>query len=500
MNTRIDLSSVTLETLNQLMDSRELSSVDLCSMCLQQIANLDGYTNAVTNIDPDALDYADRLDKERRSGVTRGVLHGIPIFVKDNIDTVGNLPTTAGSLALAGNFTGSDADVVRSLRMAGAVVLGKTNMSEWCNFRSDRASSGWSSVAGQTKNAYSLTHSPGGSSSGSAVAASVGMCVAAVGTETDGSLVGPASMNALVGIKPTIGTLSQRGIITLSHSYDTAGPLARSVIDAALMLNCMRERSGKSSFHRAMSLSFLPAFARKDGLKGKRIGFVEAYRELNEDEEHVIHDAIHVLRENGAIPVEGVVLEHLDRLEELCMNVICYEFKHGLASYLSNANNQTPIKTLSDIIRFNENNADQVMPFFGQERLVRAQAEREFSNAEYLSAKEEIRRLTCTSGVDRTMREHRLDALAARTIGRAWEIDLEAGDDRSPGAATWAALAGYPSVSIPAGYIDGLPIGLLIFGRAYSEEDLLTIAYAFEQATKTRRPPQWIQKDIISPQ
>jgi amidase len=488
MNLEHDLASVTLETLTSHMEAGVLSAVDLCQMSLERAAQWDGYTNAIVSIDPDALRHAERLDHERLTGKTRGPLHGIPIFVKDSIDTAGRLPTTAGSLALAAHFAARDADVVHRLRHAGAIVLAKTNLSEWSNFRSNKASSGWSSVSGQTRNPYSLSHSPGGSSSGSAVATTVGMCAAAVGTETDGSLVVPAAMSALVAIKPTVGRLSQRGIITLSHSYDTAGPIARTVKDAYLLLHCMGKLPASPAAFGAASTDGWP-LKPTTSLKGRRIGIVETYRGLNAAEDAVVDEAILALRDVGAVPVEGITLKHLEKLDELGMKVICHEFRVCLARYLSRTTDAVPVKNLSDLIAFNELHAKHTMPFFGQDRLLFVENNGALEETEYLKAKEEIRRLAGTFGIDQAIRKHKLDALAARTIGRPWKIDLESGDNRSPGAGTWAALAGYPSVSVPAGYVDGLPIGMLFFGTAFSEPLLISVAHAFEQATLARKPP-----------
>ncbi len=488
MHFETDLADTTIEALAALMDAGELSAVDLCQGSLERIARWNGYTNAVVSINPDALRHAEQLDRERLGGHTRGPLHGIPIFIKDNIDTAGRLPTTAGSLALAAHFAGRDADVVHKLRQAGAIILAKSNLTEWSNFRSNKASSGWSSVSGQTRNPYSLSHSPGGSSSGSAVATAAGMCAAAIGTETDGSLVVPAAMGALVGIKPTFGRLSQRGIITLSRSYDTAGPLARSVKDASLLLRCMGNFPARPRAWGAAGATDGWPLERKS-LKGKRIGIVETYRGLDAAEDAVVEESVRVLKDLGAVPVEGVVLKHLEKLDELGMQVICHEFRDCLSRYLSGTTDAVPVKSLSDLIAFNELHAKHAMPFFGQDRLEFVQSCGVMQEAAYLKAKEAIRRLAGTFGIDQALRRHRLDALAARTIGRPWVIDLLSGENRSPGAGTWAALAGYPSVSVPAGYVDGLPIGMLFFGTAFAEPSLLSIAYAFEQATKARKPP-----------
>ena len=487
MKLELDLANVSIDALSALMNAGELSAVDLCQMSLERAAHWDGCTCAVVSIDPDALRRAEQLDQERLEGKTRGPLHGIPIFVKDNIDTAGRLPTTAGSLALAAHFAARDAEVIRSLRQAGAVVLAKTNLSEWANFRSNNASSGWSSISGQTRNPYSLSHSPGGSSSGSAVATTVGMCAAAVGTETDGSLVVPAAMSALVAIKPTVGRLSQGGIITLSRSYDTAGPIARSVKDAYLLLRCMGGLPAIPPFGAADDVR--STLQSTSGLKGRRIGIVETYRGLDAAEDAVVDEAVRVLKDLGAVPVEGVELKHVEKLDELGMKVICHEFGTCLARYLSRTTNAVPVKTLSDVIAFNELHAKHAMPFFGQDRLLFVQNNGTLNETEYLEAKDTIRRLAREFGIDQAIRKHKLDVLAARTIGRPWKIDLESGDKRSPGAGTWAALAGYPSISVPAGYIDGLPIGMLFFGAAFSEPSLLSVAHAFEQATLIRKPP-----------
>lgn len=486
----IKLESASFDTLKNLLDNGALSSVELCAAYLARIDSLNAQVNAVIETNPQALELAEKLDSERQLGTTRGPLHGLPILVKDNIDTAGQMMTTAGSLALEGFTPLADAFVVQCLRRAGALVLGKSNLSEWANFRSTRATTGWSSRGGQTRNPYSLEHSPGGSSSGSGVGASLGLCAGAVGTETDGSVVIPASMNALVGIKPSLGRVSRSGIIPIGHSQDTAGPMTSCVRDAALMLQCMTGADPVDVITtRAPCLPAEFLSLDKLALRGARIGMVDNYRGLGEAVDSLVDDAIHALRECGADVIEGIELEGLDEISELDTQVMLYEFKHDLNKYLALARPRAAVGNLAEIITFNERYAERVMPHFGQEYFYAAQEKGGLDEERYVNALARVKRMTGENGIDRALSRYGLDALAARTIGAPWKIDLVNGDSRSPCASTWAALSGYPSISVPAGYVGKLPVGLLFFAEAYSEAKLVNYGYAFEQATMARRPP-----------
>ena len=490
MDIGIRLESATFDTLRPLLENGELSSVDLSAAYLARIEALNPKVNAVIEINPQALELAEQLDTERRLGKVRGPLHGLPILIKDNIDTADKMMTTAGSLALEGFVAPADAFVVQRLRDAGALLLGKSNLSEWANFRSTKSTTGWSSRGGQTRNPYSLNHSPGGSSSGSGVAASLGLCAGAVGTETDGSVVIPASMNALVGIKPSLGRVSRSGIIPIGHSQDTAGPLASCVRDAALMLQYMTGPDAAdviTTDSPSLPADFLSL--NQAALRGARIGMLDNYRGLGEGVDPLVEAAIDALRECGAQVLEGIELEGLEEIGELDTEVMLYEFKHDLNVYLAQAGSRVPVRTLSQVISFNESHAERVMPHFGQEYFYAAQAKGGLDEKAYLDILARVKRMTGKDGIDKTMSRYRLDALCARTIGPPWMIDLVNADNRSPCASTWAALSGYPSISVPAGYVNDLPVGLLFFAEENSEAKLIDYGYAFEQMTQARRAP-----------
>ena len=433
---------------------------------------------------------AEGLDEERAAGRVRGPLHGLPMLIKENIDTADRMTTTAGSLALEGSIAPDDAFVVKRLREAAVVLLGKTNLSEWANFRSTRASTGWSSRGGQTRNPYGLDRSPGGSSSGSGVAAACGMCAAAVGTETDGSVVIPSSMNALAGIKPTLGLVSRSGIIPIAHSQDTAGPMARSVRDAAALLQGMVGYDAEDPF--GLDPSILPPDLLSmdhSGLRGARVGLVSLYCGNHEAVDRIVEEAVVALGECGAEVFGEVQFAHFDELDELDDEVMLYEIKAGLNAYFQRLGPQAPVKSLADVIDFNERHAERTMPYFGQEHFHRAQARGDLTEKVYLDALARVKQLTGVDGIDAALTRHRLDVLIAPTIGPPWSIDLVTGDHRSPCSSTAAALAGYPSVSVPAGYIHGLPVGLLFFGGARTDAKLIRYAHAFEQATNVRVAP-----------
>ena len=486
----LELENASFEKLSELLDSGQLSSAELTQAYLDRIEALDGEVNAVIEVNPDAVAIAAGLDEQRRAGRVRGPLHGLPILIKDNIDSADKVMTTAGSLALAGSRPSTDAFLVRRLRQSGAVLLGKTNLSEWANFRSTKSSTGWSSRGGQTRNPYSLRHSPGGSSAGSGVAASMGFCAAAIGTETDGSVVIPSSMNALVGIKPTLGRVSRSGIIPISHSQDTAGPMATCVRDAALLLQGIAGSDSQDApTLGSPPLSSLPPLD-KAALRGVRIGVLDNYRGLNEGTDALIETCMSALRDCGAQIIEGVELPGSEQMRELDTEVMLYEFKHDLNVYLAGLGCDAPVHNLNEIIAFNERHADQVMPHFGQEYFYLAQEKGDLNEKTYRDALATVKRLAGKDGIDAALARHRLDVLAARTIGPAWTIDLINGDQRSPCASTWAALSGYPSISVPAGCVDGLPVGLLFFAEANSDAKLIRYGYAFEQATQARHPPE----------
>ena len=452
---------------------------------------------AVLETDPDALAVADRLDRERRAGRLRGPLHGIPVLLKDNIDTADGMTTTAGSLALEGWIPPEDSGVAARLRRAGALLLGKTNLSEWANFRSTRSSSGWSGRGGQCRNPYVLDRNPCGSSSGSGAAASADLAAAAVGTETDGSIVCPASANGIAGIKPTVGLVSRAGIIPISHTQDTAGPMARTVRDAAVLLGVLagsdpRDPATADADRRGLA-DYTP-FLDPAGLRGARIGVARQFLGFHDGVDRVVEDAVDALRAGGAVVVDPVALgdSGADRsLRAAETDVLLYEFKAGLNAYLARRGPGAEVRSLADLIAFNERNAEAEMPYFGQERLIAAEAKGPLSERAYLTALAAARRLSRADGIDRTMDEHRLDAVVAATGGPAWVTDLVNGDHFGGSSSGYPATAGYPNVTVPAGAVHGLPVGLSFFGRAWSEPTLVRLAYAFEQTVQARRPPRF---------
>ncbi|HEY6324264.1 MAG TPA: amidase [Thermoanaerobaculia bacterium] len=511
----LELAEATMADMQASLAAGRRTSRGLVEAYLARIAALDRRgpeLRALLEINPEALAIADALDAERRAKGPRGPLHGIPILLKDNIGTHDLMTTTAGSLALAGSVPARDAWVVRRLRDAGAVLLGKANLSEWANFRSTRSSSGWSARGGQCRNPYALDRSPSGSSSGSAVAAAANLCAAAVGTETDGSIVSPASHCALVGIKPTVGLLSRSGIVPIAHSQDTAGPLARTVADAAILLGAMagggRADPGDpaTAAARGHGLDDYTPFLRADGLKGARLGVAREHLFEPSAGAPLIEEAIAEMRRQGAVIVDPADIVTAGQLERPELEVLLYELKADLDAYLAGlsagASGATgagdgqrlagaPVRSLAELIAFNERHRTAEMPFFGQELLERSQAKGTLADPAYRQALARCRLLARRRGIDATLARHRLDAIVAPTGGTPWLIDLVNGDAASGGSSTPAAVAGYPSITVPAGQVFGLPVGISFIGAAWSEPTLIRLAYAFEQATRHRLPPRF---------
>ena len=445
-------------------------------------------------MNPDALKIADDLDKERSESGPRGPMHGIPVVIKDNIATHDRMMTTAGSLALVGSKPLEDSFLVQQLRKSGAVILGKTNLSEWANIRSSHSTSGWSGRGGLTKNPYALDRNTSGSSSGSAVAVSSNLCAVAVGTETDGSIVSPSSMNGIVGIKPTVGLVSRTGVIPISHSQDTAGPMARTVKDAATLLGALVGMDSEDKATMAgvgKSFTDYTQFLDAAGLKGARIGVVRGYFGFHEGVDVVINNAIEIIKSVGATIVDRVEIKTLNQLGNAEDTVLQYELKADMKAYLDRLGPDAPVHTLKDIIEFNNNHKETEMPFFGQDIFIKAEARGALTSKEYLDALAKCHKLLRTDGIDAMMKKYRLDALIAPTDSPAWLTDLVDGDHFLGGSSQAAAVAGYPSVTVPAGFVDGLPIGISFFGRAWSEPVLVKLAYSFEQASKVRKPPEF---------
>ena len=502
-----ELEEITIDQLQAMMASKELTALELVRRYKARIEAIDSTgprLYSVIELNPEAEEIAAALDQERASQGPRGPLHGMPILIKDNIDTGDKMLTTAGSMALVGTKPQQDATVAQKLREAGAIILGKTNMSEWANFRSTQSSSGWSGRGGQCRNPYILTHNPCGSSSGSGVAVSANLAVAALATETDGSIVCPAHMNGVVGIKPTVGLTSRAGVVPISHSQDTIGPHARTVRDAALVLGALvgvdpRDPVTKTS--EGKYYKDYTQFLDPNGLKGARIGVArKVYFGYSSKADEVIERAIETMRELGAIIIDPADIPTAEEikgsLDEL--TVLTYEFKANLNTYLAT---RVPdpvhpegvvLRSLEEAIAFNRAHPEAELPYFGQELLEMAQAKGPLTDEEYLMALANGRRRGGQDGIDAVINEYELDALIAPTGQPAWTTDLLNGDNYSGACSTPAAIAGYPLVTLPAGYSFGLPIGLTFMGPAYSEPTLIKLAYAFEQATRARRAPKFI--------
>jgi amidase len=453
--------------------------------------------NAVIELNPEAPAIAEALDLERQAGRIRGPLHGIPILIKDNIDTHDRMQTTAGSLAMEGSIARRDAFLVKRLRAAGAVILGKTNLSEWANFRGKHSVSGWSSRGGLTHNPYALDRSACGSSSGSGAAVAAALCTAAIGTETDGSIICPAQTNGIVGIKPTLGLISRSGIIPIAHSQDTAGPMARSVADAAILLGALTgvdEQDAATRLSKKRALKDYGPFLDKNGLQGARIGVARNMAGTDARILKIFETCLEAMKLAGAVLIDPVELPNFNKFGKTERTVLHYEFKAGLNRYLAACGQKTQVRTLEDVIKFNEEHKDRVMPYFGQELMIEAQAKGPLTNKQYLRALEKNHRLTRKEGIRAAMAKHRLEALVVPSGGPAWLIDLVNGDaiNWDMESTSMPAVAGYPHITVPAGYIFGLPVGLSFFGKAWQEATLIKLAYAFEQATKIRQPPQFL--------
>src|SRR5216683_1218876 len=494
-----ELDEITIADLQDGMKSGKFTARSLVEKYSARIEEIDKHgptINAIIELNPDALSIAEALDQERHAKGPHGPMHGIPVLIKDNIDTADKMMTTAGSLALVGSKPPKDSMVAQKLREAGAVIIGKTNLSEWANIRSRHSTSGWSGRGGQTKNPYALDRNPCGSSSGSGAAVSANFCAAAIGTETDGSIVCPSSANGLVGIKPTVGLVSRRGIVPISHSQDGAGPMCRTVRDAATVLGALTGVDSEDSATAGSQGKWFTdytQFLKADGLRGARIGVVRKTFGFMDAVDKVMEAALEAMKKEGAILVDPVEIETAGKWSETESTVFMYELKADLNAYLARPGFNPPVKTLKDIIEFNEKNREKEMPYFGQDFLLKAEAKGPLSDKEYIEALEKNHQLARKEGIDATMDKHNLDALVGPTRGPAWLTDLIADGDHSGGGSSGAAaVAGYPNVTVPAGFVFGLPVGISFFGRAWSEPVLIRLAYAFEQATKVRKPPKFL--------
>jgi amidase len=498
-----EFDEITIADLQRRMTAGEISAHSLTQAYLARIQEIDNRTaitgprlNAVIEVNPDALAIAADLDKERKAKGLRGPMHGIPVLIKDNIDTADRMQTTAGSLALLGSKPAQDSGVARKLREAGAVILGKTNLSEWANIRSSHSSSGWSGRGGQTRNPYALDRNPCGSSSGSGAGVSANLCTVAVGTETDGSIVCPSSANGIVGIKPTLGLISRAGVIPIAHSQDTSGPMARTVRDAAILLGALAgsdPRDAATADANARMQKDYTQFLDPNGLKGARIGVARKYFGFSDSVDVLMNRLIDEMKSAGAVIVDPADLESFGKFDDTELLVLMYELKADLNAYLA-SRPDGDVHTLADVIAFNEKNKEKEMPYFGQDLFLKAQEKGALTDKQYLDALAANHKLSREGGIDGVMDKFHLDAIMAPTGGPAWLTDLVDGDHSSGGSSNAAAVAGYPNINVPAGFIFGLPVGISFFGGAWSEPALLKIAYGFEQLVKARQKPQFLEK------
>ena len=491
-NASFELDEETIGSLREKLASGKYTSEQLVQLYLKRIETIDAtgpQLNSVIEINPDAISIAVKMDKEMKSGKSRGPLHGIPILIKDNIDTGDKMQTTAGALAMEGNIVTKDAFVVKKIREAGAIIIGKTNLSEWANFRSTQSCSGWSSRGGQTKNAYILDHNPCGSSAGSGAAVSANLCVVAVGTETDGSVVCPASVNGVVGIKPTVGLVSRSGIIPISKTQDTAGPMARTVTDAAILLGAMAAIDQDDSVtleSKGKAQKDYTTFLDIEALKGKRIGIEKKSQGNNKYINALLDDAINLLKNQGAVIIEIDYLDKINALGQAEFEVLQYEFKDGVNKYLATAN--AKVKTLKEVIAFNKNNEDKAMPYFKQETLESSDAKKGLDDKIYIDAL--AKSFTGSKNILNTVfKENQLDAICGITMGPACSIDMIYGDRWGYSLTTPAAASGYPHITVPCGMVYDLPVGLSFFSTPYTEGKLIGLGFAYEQASKKRIKP-----------
>jgi amidase len=498
-----ELDEITIPELQDGMKSGKFTARSLAEKYLARIEEIDKpeidkrgpALNAIIELNPDALSIADALDQERKATGSRSPLHGIPVLIKDNIGTADRMMTTAGSLALVGSKPLKDSFVAQRLRAAGAVILGKTNLSEWANIRSSHSVSGWSGRGGLTKNPYALDRNPCGSSSGTGAGISASLAAAGIGTETDGSIVCPSSSNGLAGIKPTVGLVSRSGIIPISHSQDGAGPMCRTVRDAAILLGALTgvdSDDAATAASAGKSQTDYAQYCDPNGLKGAHIGVARKYFGFNDAVDALMERALGVMKAQGATLVDPADVATLGKFDETELLVFMYELKADLNAYLARLGPGAPVRTLQDIIDFNERNRQKEMPYFGQDLFLKAQTKGPLTDKEYVDALAQNHQLARTEGIDALMDKYHLDAIVAPTGGPAWLTDLVNGDHVAGGSSNAAAVAGYPNINVTAGFLSGLPVGISFFGRAWSEPTLIKLAYSFEQATKARQAPRFL--------
>jgi amidase len=493
-----ELDEITIPALQEGMKSGKFTARSLVEKYTARIGEIDKSgpsVNAVIELNPDALAIADELDQERKAKGARGMLHGIPVLIKDNIDTADRMMTTAGSLALVGSKPAKDSFVAQRLRVAGTVILGKTNLSEWANIRSSHSTSGWSGRGGLTKNPYALDRNPCGSSSGTGAGISGNLAAVGIGTETDGSIVCPSSSNGLAGIKPTVGLVSRGGIVPISHSQDGAGPMCRTVRDAAILLSALTgidPDDAATAASAGKAQSDYAKYCDPSGLKGARIGVARKYFGFSDAVDALMEESLAVMKQQGATLIDPADIETLGKFDDSELLVFMYELKADLNAYLARLGPGAPVRTLQDIIDFNDRNRQKEMPFFGQDLFLKAQAKGPLTDKAYLDALAKNHQLARTEGIDALMDKHQLDAIVGPTGGPAWLTDLVNGDHVAGGSSNAAAVAGYPNINVTAGFLSGLPVGISFFGRAWSEPTLIKLAYSFEQATKARQAPKFL--------
>ena len=493
------IEELTIAQLQQGYKEGKFTITKVVKTYLDRITEIDRngpQLNSIIVINPDAIQIAEELDKESAAGKIRGPMHGVPVILKDNIDTHDKMPTTAGATALRNSFPKTDSYVAKKLRDAGAIIIAKSNLSEWANFRAMMSSSGWSGVGGQTKNPYVLDRNPCGSSSGSGVAVSANLCMTAIGTETNGSIVCPSNNNGIVGIKPTVGLISRSGIIPISFTQDTPGPMGRTVEDVAITLGALTGIDSSDTKTLASAGKFqtdYTRFLKKDGLHGKRIGLLKKTMGFSDKVDTLINKTIAWLRANGAEVVD-VEFPKGENYEDASFNVMLYEFKDGLNKYFAGLSSDAPVRSLKELIEFNKKDSVELR-YFDQKLLDSADKKGNLESADYRKALARMTKATREDGIDKVMNNNKLDAIMAPTGSPAWKTDLLLGDHFVGGSSSPAAISGYPAITVPMGFVDDLPVGITFFGRAWSEPVLLEIAYSYEQGTKHRKAPKYIIAD-----